>query len=69
MLDSPREYVNYILSGIRDGFRIGYARSGEKGQLSGARKNMHSADENHQVVTGYLEAEMRWSGARPLPPS
>ena len=61
MLEShpDREYVNYILSGIRDGFRIGYARSGEKGKLSGARKNMHSADENHQVVTEYLEAEMR----------
>ena len=47
-----REYKEYILRGIRDGFRVGFAC-----KLSPARKNMYSAVENAQVVDDYLEAE------------
>ena len=59
MLDShpDKEYVDFILQGIKNGFRIGYDRS--KCKLSSARKNMRSADENAQVVTDYLAAEKR----------
>jgi hypothetical protein len=42
------EYREYILRGIRDGFRVGFDRHACK--LSSARKNMHSAEENAQVV-------------------
>ena len=52
-----REYVAYILSGIQEGFRIGYQR-GDHG-LGSARKNMQSAEENPQVVRDYLEAERK----------
>jgi hypothetical protein len=43
-----QEYREYILRGIRDGFRVGFDRHACK--LSSARKNMHSAEENAQVV-------------------
>ena len=52
-----REYVGYILSGIQEGFRIGFERGVHK--LGSARKNMQSADENAQVVSDYLEAEKK----------
>lgn len=54
-----REYADYIISGIRDGFRVGYSHvvSATK-PLSSARKNMHSAEENPHVVEEYLEAEL-----------
>lgn len=52
-----REYVGYILSGIQEGFRIGYERGVHK--LGSARKNMQSAAENPQVVNDYLEAEKK----------
>ena len=52
-----REYVGYILSGIQEGFRIGYER-GVHG-LGSARKNMKSAEENPQVVNDCLEAEKK----------
>ena len=50
-----REYVGYILSGIQEGFRIGYERGVHR--LGSARKKMKSAEENPQVVNDYLEAE------------
>ena len=55
-----RNYVEFILNGIRDGFRIGFSRTmGGELPLASARKNMKSAEEHHQVVTNYLEAERR----------
>ena len=40
-----RDYVDFILNGIRDGFRVGYNRSSESWcALSSARKNMKSAE-------------------------
>ena len=50
-----REYKEYILRGIRDGFRVGFDRRACK--LSSAKKNMYSVVENAQVVDDYLEAE------------
>ena len=48
-----RSYVEFILNGIRDGFRIGFSRSdGAEMPLSSARKNMKSADEHHQEAEG-----------------
>ena len=59
LADHPdRNYVEFILNGIRDGFRIGFSRAmGGELPLASAQKNMKSAEENHQVVTDYLEAE------------
>ena len=59
MLDShpDKEYVDFMLQGIKNGFQIGYDRS--KCELSSARKNMRSADKNAQVVIDYLAAEKR----------
>ena len=54
-----REYVDYLLNGIKEGFRIGYGKSGSREELSSARKNMQSAMENADVVSGYLQEEMR----------
>ena len=50
-----KEYTEYILKGIQDGFRVGFNRN--FCTLSSARKNMHSAEENVQVVDDYLESE------------
>ena len=53
-----RSYVEFILDGIRDSFQIDFSHSdGAEQPLSSARKNMKSADEHHQVVSDYLEAE------------
>ena len=49
-----KEYVSYLLSGIREGFRIGFNRSS---QLTSARKNMQSADEHPSEVIAYLNKE------------
>jgi len=49
-----RDYVNYILRGIKEGFRIGFKASGS---VSSVRKNMHSAMENPQVVSAYIAEE------------
>ena len=57
-----RDYVDYILAGIREGFRIGFARNkiaSGKFKLSSAQKNMRSAEENAQTVKDYLKAEKR----------
>lgn len=50
-----KEYVQYILKGIQEGFRIGFENSLS---LSSARKNMHSAMDNPKVVSDYIEAEL-----------
>ena len=59
LADHPdRNYVEFILNGIRDGFRIGFSQAmGGELPLASAQKNMKSAEEHHQVVTDYLEAE------------
>ena len=51
-----KEYVNYLLKGIGEGFRIGFK---EAGSVSSARKNMRSALENSEVVSAYLAEEKR----------
>ena len=54
-----KSYVEFIIKGIREGFRIGYCRTDmERSSLSSVRKNMQSADENPQVVKDYLDAEL-----------
>ena len=50
-----RYYMDYILTGIKEGFRVGFE---DVAPLSSARRNMHSATENFQVVSEYLAAEM-----------
>ena len=50
-----RDYTDYLLSGIKGGFRIGVNRGVH---LASARKNMLSAQEHPQVVTDYLQKEM-----------
>ena len=51
-----RDYVDYILRGIKEGFRIGFKASGS---VSSVRKNMHSAMENPQVVSAYIAEERK----------
>lgn len=57
--DHPdRAFANYVTSGIGNGFRIGFSRTGEFGpKLSSARKNMRSANENPEVIADYLREE------------
>ena len=50
-----QRYVDYILSGLRHGFRIGFSRS----SLRAAKRNIQSALEHPEVVTRYLEEEMK----------
>ena len=49
------DLVGYVLSGIRDGFRVGFDYS--KYTCVSARANLHSAGENRQVVEAYLIKE------------
>ena len=51
-----RDYVDYILRGIKEGFRIGFKASGS---VSSICKNMHSAMENPQVVSAYIAEERK----------
>ena len=54
-----RRFVDYLLNGIKDGFRIGFNRSeSERDSLSSAKRNMHSVTDNAHIVSDYLEAEM-----------
>ena len=46
-----KDFVGYILGGIKEGFRIGY---GGHHELSSASKNMRLAEENSKVVSDYL---------------
>ena len=49
-------FVNYILAGIKEAFRISYK---SRNKLRSANHNMHSALEHPQVVQTYLDAEVR----------
>lgn len=49
------DLVGYFLSGIRDGFRVGFDYS--KYSCVSARANLRSAGENRQVVEDYLREE------------
>ena len=51
------EFVEYILSGIANGFRIGYSYSEFK--CTSAKRNMLSATENKGVVEKYLAKECK----------
>lgn len=51
-----KAFVNYILSGIREGFRLGFDYKDSK--LLPARSNMRSAINNPKVITDYLEKEV-----------
>lgn len=46
-----KEYMDYILSGIGEGFRISHGRYGNSNELSSARRNMQAAEENAQWVS------------------
>ena len=48
-------FVDYILAGIKEGFRIGYK---SRNKLRSASRNMRSALEHPQVVQKYLDAEV-----------
>ena len=50
-----RQFIDYILDGIAEGFRVG-CKAPDK--LSSARKNMRSADHHPQVVDDYLDSEL-----------
>ena len=52
---SDEELVGYVLSGIREGFRVGFDYS--KHTCVSARANLLSAGENKQVVDDYLREE------------
>ena len=55
----PDRDADYIVSGIREGFRVGYSQGAKTTKpLSSARKNMQSAQENPHVVEEYLEEEL-----------
>ena len=51
-----QRYVDYILSSLRHGFRIGFSRSSP---LRAAKLHMQSALEHPEVVTRYLEEEVK----------
>ena len=51
-----REYVEYVLRGMREGFREGYQYRGSR-RVS-ARRNMKSASENPEVVDKYIMKEV-----------
>ena len=50
-----REFVDYILRGIRQGFRIGFDRAAVR--CRSAKRNMLSAEQNPEVVESYLQKE------------
>ena len=52
-----RSFASYIVEGIRQGFRIGFARSAMPSLLS-TRRNMKSAYANSSVVDDYIAAEL-----------
>ena len=50
-----RDYAEYLICGLRDGFRIGFDYQGHKCRSS--RENMRSAVERPEVVREYIEKE------------
>ena len=65
-----RRYVDYLLNGIKDSFRIGFSHSeSDKNSLSSAKRNMHSTMDKAHIVSEYLEAEIsRGTVLGPLAP-
>lgn len=56
--DHPdRAFVEYLVRGMREGFRIGYQYG--KRKCVGAKANMKSAEENDQVVDEYVAKEVQ----------
>ena len=53
-LHPDKPYVDYIVHGIRYGFRVGFVKTGS---ISSAQRNTHSANENPSVVSKYLAEE------------
>ena len=54
-----RCFVEYLLSGIKEGFHIGFSHSeSARKSLSSARKNMYSTQDHPQVVRNYLRDEL-----------
>ena len=51
-----KSFVDYILVGITEGFRIGYK---SRNKLQSTNWNMRSALEHPQVVQKYLDTEVR----------
>ena len=52
-----QEFQRYIAEGIREGFRIGFDYSRQRGQMQSSRGNMLSAAEHPEVVRSYLAKE------------
>ena len=52
-----RDFVEYILRGISEGFRVGMNPSLIGGPLQSAKSNMQSARDYPEVVDNYLEKE------------
>ena len=53
-----RLFVKYILTGIREGFRIGFDYNSFANKLRPNSKNMRSAYENASVVNRYITEEL-----------
>ena len=53
-----RLFVKYILTGIREGFRIGFDYNSFANKLRPNSKNMRSAYENASVVNKYITEEL-----------
>ena len=51
-----RQYCNYILRGLREGFRVGFRYQSHS--CARAKANMKSASENPEVVDRYIEREV-----------
>ncbi len=51
-----KDFAEYVISGIRDGFRIGFRYHDR--QYKSAKRNLKSAGENPQVVEEYLHKEL-----------
>ena len=61
-----REFVGYLINGIRNGFRIGCYASRS---LRSSSNNMLGADMHPRVVQDYLENELQAGRIVPVPPS
>ena len=55
-----RQFANYVVSGLKNGFRIGFDHITSK--LTSSRNNMLSAKENPHVVDEYLLHEISMDG-------
>ena len=61
-----RQFVDYLLDGMKNGFRIGFDYSSK---TVGAKRNMKSAHQHPEVVQKYIDNEVRLGQVRgPLKP-